>query len=360
MSGLAFDLSQLPAGWRPIPERVPSSLTDSDYSTKQTVELMVRHIHEAAADPHIRAIAGRTSGKWGLGSAENRICWDVFWFCKHAVRFTIDEQAVAALLGEVDQVDFLISPPVLMRMPRPAGDCDDFTMLACALLECNGVPWEIVTVATEAADPGRWSHVYLRAVLPDGRRLALDPTNGTYPGWEVPAYDVQRKQYWDMEGNPVNGPASTRRDLRMHAYVPRRRRGMGQDGSGEVSVEGSALPTDIAGTPSVVDTSNPFANPTQAQWYATYGTAAPAAATTSSSFNLNSLLAALANTGTTLGKMALLPSGDSLLANGSVISTSGAASGLLSSGTTVGGISITTILMIAALGLGVMMVANHK
>ena len=261
MSVGAFDLSQLPAGWQPIPERLQSSLDNSDQSTEQTVRLMCKHIAEAVQHPRVRAIAARTSGSWGRGPRESRICWDVFWFCKHHVRFMIDEHAVLGLYGETDQVDFLITPPVLLSMHRPAGDCDDFTMLSCALLECNGVPWEIVTVATERADPRRWSHVYCRAVLPDGRRLALDPTNGVYPGWEVPEYDVHRKQYWNMQGQPVDGPASIKEPMRMHGYVGAcglgcaQRRGMGdQLGSGEVSIEGSALPTDLVGTPSTIDT----------------------------------------------------------------------------------------------------------
>jgi hypothetical protein len=367
MSGVgAFDLSQLPAGWQPIPERVQSSLTDSDLSTEQTVRLMCRHIAEAVQHPHVRAIAERTSGAWGRGPRESRVCWDVFWFCKHHVRFMIDEHAVLGLLGEVDQIDFLISPPVLLAMNRPAGDCDDFTMLACALLEANGVPWEIVTVATEREDPRRWSHVYCRAVLPDGRRLAMDPTNGTYPGWEVPEYDVHRKQYWNMQGRPVDGPESIKEPVRMHGYVGRcgmgcaQRRGMGDTtvigdtGTSITDVTGATLPTDG----SLTALSLPGSSVTNLVPYGyTSLPTTPLASGAGSSINWNQLFGELGSIGTRLGSMALLPSGSSLLPSGAVISPSGAATGLLTSGS-VGGISLTSILLIGGLGLAVFAIVN--
>jgi len=206
----AFDLAQLPPGWRPIPERLPSSLSDSNQSTVQTIARMCGLIKDALSDPVILDLARRVSGSWGRGPGELRCCWDVFWLCKHRVRFLTDEAAVLGMYGETDQVDFLISPSVLMRMKRPVGDCDDFTMLACALLLINKVQPEIVTVAADPSEPSRWSHVYLRAILPDGRRLVLDPTNGQYPGWEVPACDVFQKQIWDMDGRAIADAAPIR------------------------------------------------------------------------------------------------------------------------------------------------------
>ena len=50
-------------------------------------------------------------------------------------------------------------------MPAPAGDCDDFSMLTAALLEASGIPWEFVTVAADRDSPGRFSHVYVRALV---------------------------------------------------------------------------------------------------------------------------------------------------------------------------------------------------
>ncbi len=222
----------LAIGFRPdLPERVASSFTDSDTSTRQTVALMCRHVREAEADPLLRKLAAHIRASWALHPNERQTAWAVFWFCKHHIRFRSDEAAVLSLLNSTDEIDLLIAPGVLMRMRRPEGDCDDFTMLACTLLRLNGIEPEIVTVACDPKDRRRWSHVYLRAILPDGRRIALDPTNGDYPGWEVPPAHCTRKQIWNMDGRPIDAPDSWT-DTRLHAY---RRHGFGQ--SGEVPIE---------------------------------------------------------------------------------------------------------------------------
>lgn len=301
MAASAFDLGELtaaarsagyplPAGWRPIPERIPSSLSDSDLSTKQTVKRMCELIGEAQADPLLQEIASHTNGGWANGLA-HQIGWDVFWFSKHKVRFVVDEAAVLVLFNERDQVDFLISPSVLMRMKTPAGDCDDFTMLACTLLSLNAVPWELVTIACDPEEPGRWSHIYLRIILEDGRRQVIDPTNGPYPGWEVPARDIQRKRIWNMQGQPVKDSAVVLKDLRMHAYIRNRRRGLGQDQT-VISIPGV---TDQA----PADTASP------GFW---------------SQVDPNKLFAMLGSIGTRLGSQALLPAGSSLTPQGAIIS----------------------------------------
>lgn len=293
-SQVAFDLSKLPAGWQPIPERIQSSLTDSELSTQQTVAKMCELIREGAADPSIQSIAQTL----GADGSVRSICWDAFWFCKHKIRFALDESAVLAMFGERNQVDFMMSPPVLLAMKRPAGDCDDFTMLCCALLECRGIPWEIVTLACDRDDPRRWSHVYCRAILPDGRRLALDPTNGKYLGWQVPRRDVYRWQYWNRDGQPVDGPASIR-DLRMHAYA--RRRGVGDilDSSGQTPADWGF---DIGGSlGSGIDRST--YDPSGGVW-----SAAQAGGSTGG-FNWQSLLPSLTKIGGQIGTLAVMPRG---------------------------------------------------
>jgi len=76
-----------------------------------------------------------------------------------------------AWLGESDQMQLLISPDVLLRSGRKVGDCAIYSELACALLACNGVDYEFVTVAVNPSQPEVFSHVYVYAVLPDGRAL---------------------------------------------------------------------------------------------------------------------------------------------------------------------------------------------
>ncbi len=299
---------QLPDGWRPIPQRTKSTLDDSNKSTLQTVRLMCPLIKDACADPLIRDYAGRV----GSRSRGHRalVAAECFLFLKGNVRFVIDERPVLELYGETDQVDFLISPSVLMRMHSPAGDCDDFTMLACALLRCNNVPFEIVTIMADRTRPGQWSHIYPRAVMPNGQRMVIDATPpGMYPGWEVPAYDIQRKQVWDADGSPIADSAPPR-DTRMHAYRPRRRRGMGADGDfGGEYTGGSDMSTGAGITPDSWFARN-FDTPLD-----------PGATTSGSGFNWNSLISNLSSVGSKLGTLALLPKGATMttLPNGTQV-----------------------------------------
>jgi hypothetical protein len=101
------------------------------------------------------------------------------------------------------------------------GDCDDFTMMLCALLGCCGLGYEIITVAASPREPGTFSHVYCRAVLPDGSRVPLDASHGKYPGWQVPTAHVSRLQAWDEDGNPVSDQGSNNWDG-LHGYTAAR------------------------------------------------------------------------------------------------------------------------------------------
>lgn len=83
----------------------------------------------------------------------------IFWYVKKAVRFRDDP----------DHDELLIAPAILLAMPTPEGDCDDFSMLTAALLEAARIPWEFVTVAADHDSPGRFSHVYVRALVEDNR-----------------------------------------------------------------------------------------------------------------------------------------------------------------------------------------------
>jgi len=356
----AFNLREFPQGWQPIPQRMPSTLTDSNTSTAQTVRRMSELVREALADPKIWECAKRVLryegllGALGIPAAPGaETASAVFWWIKHHVQFLSDEQSVMALYGETDQVDFLVSPSVLLRMNKPAEDCDGQTMLACVLLcvllGVRGVDAEIVTVQADRMRPGEWSHVYPRAVLPGGQRIVIDTTNGPWPGWEVPGYDVQAKQVWDLNGNPIGDSTPYIKDTRMHGYVRGGRRGIGDTSYTDLSAQASALtPTDystldsaigadlLAGTPGIVPSTS-----------------------STSSLNLNQLLNTLASAGTQLGKMALLPSGSSLLPSGAVISPSGAATGLLTTGT-VGGLSLSGVMIIALLGFGFIMLVGRK
>ena len=166
--------------------------TPSPVVTQQTVRKMGEHIQNALADPLIRQIAASASTQSDPLSA-------LWWWVKHAIRFRQDDSLILELFNEKDHFELLISPPVLIRMKRPQGDCDDFTMLMLALACCAGYRVRIVTVQCDRARPGEYSHVYGEALIPQGW-MPLDASHGTYPGWEVPARDILRKTSWTLDG----------------------------------------------------------------------------------------------------------------------------------------------------------------
>jgi hypothetical protein len=226
---------------------------DDNTATAQTVERMCRHIAGAVAhDPATQASAADALQRFGnvALSPLRRRAWSVWWYVKHRMKFVQDEKLLGSMLGEPPQRELMISPAILLRMKEPQGDCDDFTMLVCALLKCLNVPFEIVTIA---ADPTGWSHVYAVALVEDGQRIPIDASHGKFPGWEVPLEHILRYQAWDEIGEPIEGRAPAVRS-QLNGYVPRglgggSRRGLGQDdGSDGSGSSDSFASTDAAAT----------------------------------------------------------------------------------------------------------------
>lgn len=181
-------------------KRIPVS-DNPDVATAQTVQIMVEHIHRSAKDPAVRAV--------GKAPYFPAMIADHAWsFAKENLRFVHHSKQLAEFWG-VDDLQLLIPPDVLLNDPthRMEGDCAIYTMMVCALLEVNGVGWEIVTVATERDQPRIFNHVYCRAIVTHGRRLDLDASHGKYPGWHVPDRDIYRMQVWDSGGRSISDDA---------------------------------------------------------------------------------------------------------------------------------------------------------
>jgi hypothetical protein len=72
-------------------------------------------------------------------------------------------------------------------------------MLIAALLTAKNIRCRFVTVAADPSDGYQsFSHVYVAAYA-EGRRMPLDASHGSWPGWEVPLKAVGRIREW-----PVN------------------------------------------------------------------------------------------------------------------------------------------------------------
>lgn len=171
---------------------------DSDISTAQTVALMASAIRRTEHSPVIDRAAADIAGRLPDNAQDADVAAAVFRYVQQRVRFVEDSELVAACWpSQPASSEVLIDPDRLLSLDEPAGDCDDFTMLVCALLRRLGVDCEIVTVAADPEHPDRWSHVYAYALLHPDRRLALDASHGDRPGWEAP--QVYRRAVWTLE-----------------------------------------------------------------------------------------------------------------------------------------------------------------
>jgi hypothetical protein len=206
--------------------RYQADLSNPDNATAETIQVMCGQINKSAEDPVLRASARDAIARFRGGPLyvaagvdpfhdAGAIASSAWWWAKHALRFVHHDGLIQVWFNERDQLQLLISPDLLLRMSDPRGDCAIYTMLVCAMLRACGVPYELVTAAVDPHQPDIFGHVYARAVLPYGRRLALDTSHGKYPGWEVPREHVIRKQIWDQDGNPIQDQA---RFSGLHAY----------------------------------------------------------------------------------------------------------------------------------------------
>jgi hypothetical protein len=208
-------------------QSVQADLYDNERAAQQTVEAMARHIRYCATDPYIRWVASDALGSWGntsglgmSGDGRSRAAWSAWWWAKQNVKFMQDDAQLLRLLNERDQLELLITPSVMVRLETRQGDCDDFTMLVCCLLEALGAPWRIVTIACDPSDPQRWSHVFAAGVMEDGRLVPLDASHGQYPGWHVPNERTFRLQVWDENGLPAGNEVSGMNGIRgLHGYT---------------------------------------------------------------------------------------------------------------------------------------------
>jgi hypothetical protein len=220
-------------------ERYQASLSDPDQATKETIEVMCQQIATAAEDSAVEQTAREACEQFRGGpiyadvpgdplADPRRMACSLFWWAKHNLKFVQHAKMIEALFNERDQLQLLIDPRLIVRgccstkgwSGKPEGDCAIFTTVLCSMLKALGIGYEIVTVAVEPDQPQIFSHVYPRAILPDGTRITLDAgtRHRTYPGWEIPASRKFRAQVWDECGNPVYESRSGFHGL--HDYVP--------------------------------------------------------------------------------------------------------------------------------------------
>lgn len=162
--------------------------------TAQTIRRMTELAGAASRSPIVQQAAIAAVAGFDSQASQAGAIWK--WI-RERVAFRTDEETARPIAADPENTEVLIPPDHLLRMARPAGDCDDFSMLAAAMLLSLGIPASFRTVA---ADPStdRYSHVYVIAHAAEGR-LPLDCSHGRFPGWEVHAAGKSRD--WRIEGS---------------------------------------------------------------------------------------------------------------------------------------------------------------
>ena len=179
-----------------------TNANDADMSTAETVAIMGLNAMRASRTPQVaKAVKEVMSNISSPTPTRKEICEHVWKYVHNKIRFCEDESLVKQLWGAATSllsggVELLISPDRLLTMAQPQGDCDDFSQLIATMLVALNIPVQFVTVAADRSAPMVWSHVYVQARLEDGSPYVMDASHGKYPGWEVEASRVTRKQVW--------------------------------------------------------------------------------------------------------------------------------------------------------------------
>lgn len=158
----------------PQPEADPEA-------TAATIRLMSQFTLADSRADLIRAAAAQATA--GAATPEQAAAMIHAWVKSH-VHFVEDaEPARLAGVPDPQSAEVLIRPIDLLRMPRPSGDCDDFSMLVAAMLLAQGIEPAFKTIKADAENPGAYTHVYVIAKLPTGD-LPIDASHGPAAGWE--------------------------------------------------------------------------------------------------------------------------------------------------------------------------------
>lgn len=173
---------------------------NSDVSTRDTIRVMQRLAHTYSRDRLVIAAVSQALSA-GEANSQRDVACAIFYWVRANVRFVEDETLLYEQLGvgaeDLDK-ELLIVPPLLLSMPNPQGDCDDFSLLIAAMLLCAGQRPYFVTVAADPLEPQKFSHIYICVELADENdHLCLDAGNRlamVSPGWE--SGKVTRKAIW--------------------------------------------------------------------------------------------------------------------------------------------------------------------
>lgn len=176
---------------------VPTNPIDSDVSTVDTIQKMRWLARKSSSNPKVVQAVEECITRLHSGYSRRDLVRSIYWWIRTHVTFCEDEEILAQVLGYQDvNRELLVSPPVLLSMPRPMGDCDDFSTLCAAMLGCVSVPVKFIVIACDKEDHNRFSHVYCAAYLEDEQQwIPFDASHGKQLGWEYQG-EVYRRVEW--------------------------------------------------------------------------------------------------------------------------------------------------------------------
>lgn len=173
----------------------PTDPLNNDNSVRDTIALMSGHASNASNSWQVKQ-ALDNAGANDPRLSEEECIQRIFDFIHSNVRFVEDPTQLANMFQQPGNKELLITPQVLISMDNPMGDCDDFSMLSCAMLMAKGIRCDFVTIAANRSQPSEFSHVYCQVTAKDGTVIPFDSSHGGYPGWETGS--IYRKQVWPV------------------------------------------------------------------------------------------------------------------------------------------------------------------
>jgi len=178
---------------------------DDEAATAQTVAAMYEYSSADALDPIVRAAAAAATA--GRHSQADQLAGIFDWVTRH-VAYT-DDADLAFFRPTPADAEVLIRPADLVRMETPKGDCDDYAMLARAMMLAAGLcSASIATVEADKEAPGAYSHVYLIAhTTPRATAFDAIPAAAVHGlGYEVSP--TGKRRIWK---EPMQKPATSNR-----------------------------------------------------------------------------------------------------------------------------------------------------
>lgn len=171
----------------------PTSDTDTYEATRRTVQLMVRLVQGSRQNYQVLALCQSIwNSRYPLLAKEGslgiiRACFD---WVQNNVEFVNDSALISQ--NKADR-ELLIAPSVILAMDHPKGDCDDFSMLIACMISVLGINKVRFVTAGLGDNPLQFSHVYVRAWLPDRDEwVNVDCSHGPYLGWQHPLVQNNR------------------------------------------------------------------------------------------------------------------------------------------------------------------------